>query len=248
MPLYKGARLKVKRANKHIVDMEVVIDLLKERLLVAAHVNAEGGYEYIKCDFATPADREALDEISVILGDAIHNLKCALDHAWLETVKRLMPSKDWARTKFPSYAFRNELEMALRRMTIDVGAPRLFLLLMDNIKPYDGGDYFIRTVHALDLQDKHRLLIPVVHYSSIGDIVVKNQSGNLVHGSTWGTTDPLPHFVEFARGLHIENPGSASFEVMFQYGNAGRETRAVDSLRFYSQSVLLAVGQLETVN
>ncbi len=245
MPICKGARLKVKRADKHIADVELSIDRLKERLVITANVNPNAESEFIKCDFAKIQDRDSFDELAVIIGDTVHNLKCALDHVWLETMTRLIPSRDWSRTKFPVHPTSNDLELALRNLQIHISAPKFFKLLVDEVQPYGGGDFSVRTVHELDIRDKHRLLIPVIHYSSIGDIYLKDQQGEIHKGFTWGTTEPLPHFVTFERGLHIEDPGSASFDVMFEYGDAGSETRTVDTLRIYSQHILRIVELLE---
>lgn len=245
MSTYKGARLKIKRADKHIAEAESTIGILKDRLVCTANVNPETGGEFIKCDFKETSDRDSFDELATVIGDAIHNLKCALDHAWLETATRLIPTRNWERTKFPCFLERNELEAALRKLQIDTSSPNFFNLILNDIKPYDRGDFAIRTIHELDLRDKHRLLIPVVHYSSIGRIYLEDESGMLHKGETWGTTQPLPHFVPFIRGLHVKEPGSASFEVMFQYGSAERETRAVDTLRLYSQHISRVVELLE---
>ena len=245
MLIYKGARLKIERANKHITDIELRIDLLKKGLIVSAQVEANTGCEFIHCDFANIKDRDAVDELAVMLGDAIHNLKCSLDHAWLETMARLVPSRNWERTKFPVYPTSNDLECALRSLGVHISAPHFFNLIMRDIRPHAGGDFAIRTVHELDIRDKHRLLIPLVHYSSIGEIYLKDPQGVMHRGNTWGTTIPLPHFVKFERGLHIEDPGSASFDVMFEYGDAGSETRTVDTLRLYSQHILRVVKLFE---
>jgi len=247
MPAYRGARLKIKRANKHIEDVKAAIGFLKERLVVTANINPHTGSEFIKCEFAELADRESFENLPTLIGDAVHNLKCALDHAWFETVCRLMPERDWerARTKFPCVMSRKELEGALRKLEINITLPNFFNLILNEIKPYDGGDFAVRAVHELDLRDKHRLLIPTTHYSSIGDIYVEDKSGRVHKGDTWGTDMPLPHFVEFETGLHIKDPGRASFEVMFQHGNASRETRAVDTLQLYSRFISKIVELLE---
>jgi len=75
MPICKGARLKIKRANKHIAELKGRIDGLRERLVTTAHVDANSGLEYIECSFAGIEKSEVLEELSTIIGDAIHNLK-----------------------------------------------------------------------------------------------------------------------------------------------------------------------------
>lgn len=245
MAICKGARLKIERADKHISDIELRVASLEKSLAVTAHVNPDIGYEFIKCDFKDVKDRDtAANKLAPILGDAIHNLKCALDHVWFETISRLVAG-DWERfSKFPIYPTIDLLENELRKLKIDFFAHNFYNLIVTKIQPYDGGDFAIWTIHELDIRDKHRLLIPVSHYSSIGDIQVKDEHGDSHRGSTWATTNPLPFFVDFTKGLHIENPGSASLSIMFEYGNYGREM-GMDILREFSHHVLRAVELLE---
>ena len=244
MPICKGARLKIKRANMHIAELESCISGLKERLAVSAHINTSSGCEYIECAFAELDDREAREELAGIIGDAIHNLKCALDHVWLETVCRLIPNGDWRRAKFPAYPTANNLETALRKLKIDLATPNFFNFLLGDVKPYRGGNFAIWPVHKLDIRDKHRLLIPVIHYSSIGDIELEDQNGETHRGST-APASFMPQFAEFKRGLHIRNPGSATFEVMFEDEDLADETEALTTLGFYTEDVLKIVELLE---
>ncbi len=72
------------------------------------------------------------------------------------------------------------------------------------------------------------------------------ENGEIWPGSTWTTTHSLPHSVNFKRGIHVKEPGRASFSVMFQDGDAGTETRAVETLRLYSRFALEIVELFET--
>ena len=92
MPIYKGARLKIKRANQHISELTNIVERLKKALLVTTDIEPRTGCEFIKCDLAE-VEYRAFEDLPIVIGDAIHNLKCALDHAWYETVTRLIPGK-----------------------------------------------------------------------------------------------------------------------------------------------------------
>lgn len=245
MPICKGARLKIERANHHIAELESQVEVLKERLTVAAHVDASSGLEYIKADFATLEDHGAFDRLPLVIGDAIHNLKCALDHVWLDTVQRLIPAGDWERTKFPVYPTPELLERELRKLRLHISAPGFLTLFVSKVKPYEGGDFAIRSVHLVDLGDKHRLLTPVLHYSSIGGIRLE-QNGQVHAGSTLATTYRPPLYVgPFEQGIHIKDPGRADFGVVFQDGNRKGETRDVDTIRIYAHYIAQTVGLLE---
>lgn len=245
MPICTGARLKIERADHHITDLESRVNFLKERLAVSAHVNPDSGLEYIKCDFTSAEDRDAFNRLPVFIGDAVHNLKCALDYVWFETVQRLIPSGDWDRTSFPVHPTHDLLETALRKLKIHSTAPNFLAFLLNEVKPYDGGDFAIRPIHIVDMGDKHRLLTPVINYSSIGGIRLE-KDGEIYQGFTNATTEPPPVYVgPFEQGAHITDPGRAAFAVMFQEGNSGSETRAVDTLRIYSKFIAKIVKLFE---
>ena len=246
MPVCIGARRKIKRANKHIADLESCIDDLKKRLIVSVHVDPNTGCESIKSSFESAEDVVALkDDLSVILGDAVHNLKCALDYIWQETVTRLIPNRRWERTKFPCYPTADALERKLAESKIAVSAPRFSHFLVHNIKPYREGDWAIWAVHELDIRDKHRLLIPSIQYSSISDIHLEDEHGEVSRWDTW--SGPMfPHFVvNFDGSRHIKDPGHASLAVVFEKGNSGEFTRAPDTLQFYSAHIFMIVKLFE---
>lgn len=244
MPVCKGARVKIKRANQHIADLKTCIDGLRKKLVTGAHVDTNTGYEYIKCDFEGVDVSEALEDMAAIIGDAIHNLKSALDHVWFETLGRLIPSIDWTQAKFPVYPTRKPLEDKLRNLQIDATCPVFYRMIVGQIKPYDGGDWAIRTLHKLDIRDKHRLLIPTSSYSSISDLYIEDKTGETHRADTWMTSGS-PFYVNFEQGLHVKDPGRASFDVMFQDGDAGTESRAVDTLSAYSHHIFMTVYLLE---
>ncbi|HEY6764035.1 MAG TPA: hypothetical protein VI386_04635 [Candidatus Sulfotelmatobacter sp.] len=244
MPIYKGARLKVKRANEHISELTHIVERLKKALLVTADIEPGTGCEFIKCDLAE-IEYRAFDDLPAVLGDAIHNLKCALDHAWYETVTRIIPNGDWESTKFPAYATAKDVEAALRNREIHVSAPNFFTLITTKIQPHDRGDFAIRTVHKLDIRDKHTLLIPVVQYTNITSIRVADQDGSVWPGQTYDANFPFPHYLKFERGLHVKDPGRPSLEIMFKYGDFEREARAVEALQLYSSHILMIVELLE---
>jgi len=245
MPICKGARVKIKRANQHIRDLETCIDGLKKRLVTNAHTDPNTGYEYIKCDFASGFDiDEVLDNISGIIGDAVHNLKSALDHVWFETCSRLMPSTSWEKEKFPAFHTADGLKLALRKLQVHTSSPNFYRFVVGQIKPYDGGDWAIRTVHKLDIRDKHRLLIPAIYYSSIGNIYMEDEHGETQRGDTWSTSK-IPYYVNFDGSVHVKDPGGASIDVMFQEGDTGTETRAPDTRKFYSAHFFMIVELFE---
>jgi hypothetical protein len=239
----KTSRLKINRADKHIADLDVRIGALPHSDIATVEINPEGGNEVIKHDIA---DSAAVDDIAVIAGDAVNNLKCALDYAWLETISRLVPSAVSKFAKFPVYPTSDALESALREKQIHILRPKLFDLIGDKIKPYDGGNFAIWPIHRLDIRDKHRLLIPVVYYSSVSGIETEDERGQISrNGYTLASTQKPPYYIPIPAGWRVKNKGKVSVSVMFEYGPRGLQQRIVDSFSLYSSFVVQVVETLE---
>src|SRR4051812_1772133 len=110
MIVFKEARLKIKRANTHIADVKERISSLPDSYVASIEKHPTGGYEVIKHDLSDP---ECLTDIAIMVGDAVHNLKCALDYAWHQTMIRFAPAAISRFSKFPVYETVDKLETAL---------------------------------------------------------------------------------------------------------------------------------------
>src|ERR1700674_486787 len=243
MPRFTDARLKLKRADEHIADLGSSVNALPDSDVATVEINPHAGNKFFKPDFA---NRTAIDAIALIVGDAVHNLKCALDYTWLETIKKLLPSAVSKFAKFPIYPTRDELEGALRGKKIDLSSPDLFNTILNEVKPYNRGNFAVWPVHRLDIRDKHRLLIPVIQYSSISGIETENKRTGEIsrQGFTLLPDQNPPLYIPMPLGVHVKNKGKISIGVMFKYGH-GSEFRVVDSLSQYSRFVLKVVERLE---
>lgn len=95
--------------------------------------------------------------LSAILGDAIHNLRSALDHlayqlVWVGSGKR--PS---SHVYFPIADDRTKyIEQRRRQMK---GATPAAIATLDSLAPYKGGNDDLWRLHRLDNVDKHRVLL-----------------------------------------------------------------------------------------
>jgi hypothetical protein len=74
-----------------------------------------------------------------MIGDALHNLKCALDIAWIDTVKRLSPTGYNPETKFPVRKNRQDLESVLEKTGKVLPDSPLFRFMVEGVKSYEGG-------------------------------------------------------------------------------------------------------------
>jgi hypothetical protein len=209
--------LKLKRANKHIADVNTIIRSLPDAYVVTIERDDKARQQSLKYNLPN-AENIAL-EIALVTGDAIHNLRTALDYAWVGTIGRLVPSALDSRTKFPVYPTRNDLEGALKGRKIDVASPALFKWIVSDTMPYAGGNGSLCSLHELDIADKHTLLIPLMHITGVVGIVMENEkSGEVVKGNALAVTGPGPHFIPFEWEWRIKEKGKPSVDVLFGNG------------------------------
>jgi hypothetical protein len=85
------------------------------------------------------------------------------------------------KTKFIVGNNRKHLETSLTETAkVDPASP-LFGFLVESIKSYKGGDgdKDICVIHALDIDDKHRLLIPMLAVTGIDGVELETQDGTI---------------------------------------------------------------------
>ena len=249
-----NAHAKIVRANKHINDLKELIKALASSYVVAEEVDSQTGHRAIT--YALPEDQPLskwLRDSALVLGDATHNLRSALDHAWYELIAAADPSLVNSSTKFLVRDTRAELESALRRTKIDVVAPALHNLILGKIKPYKGGDGAIWTLNQLNNWDKHRLLTPLLQYFSPSGIEIEHVDGRIEKPLVMATWQQQgPYYVGYGSipaSSRVKDKGKASLTVLFDDGVRGdvQHMDVPDILTYYSNAVLNAVQLLEQI-
>jgi len=244
--IYKDARLKVKRAKKHIEDFSAALIALEDACTVTVEQD-ENGRDLLKHEI--PNSREALDDLSLIAGDVIHNLRSALDFAWPSTISRLLADKLTDHTKFPARKTREDVEGALHGIEIDTRCPALWNCIMSKIQPYDGGyNCAVWTLHDLDISDKHLLLLGLDPISQITGISVSDQNGELHRGHSMPSTgvDGKYHIL-FASGIKVEDKGRLSVAVTFQEAGLYNPVPVESLLSSFGNFTLHTVQLLENI-
>ncbi len=148
----RGAHLKIDRAKKHISDL----DAERARFLGSNPYAGVAKFhpETDTTEFVLQSLPDIPDTIPLILGDAVHNLRAALDHLACELVRSAGVEPKGVYFPICETAEKYEAESAGKTK----GMPAEAKSEIDRIRPYGGGNDGLWGLHRLDIIDKHRLL------------------------------------------------------------------------------------------
>ncbi|RWP19278.1 MAG: hypothetical protein EOR00_09230 [Mesorhizobium sp.] len=152
--LYRPASLKLERAKHHINDLNARINafLAEEPFeLVIIHDDHAGRRTHeIESKQAIPCG------LSLIIGDAIHNLRSALDITLFGMIGATA-SYPWM-VQFPFARNKDGLKAAIAKAEIALAGNDV-VAVIEAAEPYGGGNELFHGLNVLDITDKHRLII-----------------------------------------------------------------------------------------
>lgn len=153
---FSAAKLKVDRAKKHISEFEESVSafVATEPFRFSTTVEGYPGQQIVTMGMQSDPVPECW---GAIVGDAIHNMRTALDLAACESVRAAGASDK--RVYFPFCADPNDLDKIIKDRNFHRAKPEV-IDFVKSLKPFKGGNASLRAIHDLDLQDKHQALIP----------------------------------------------------------------------------------------
>jgi hypothetical protein len=153
--MFQNARMKVERAQRHVADLESDLASFFENNKVRCTFREDRVARKIVLDMDPP---EPPAEWSMIVGDAFHCLRSALDHAAFDIVA---PKGAAARaTAFPFAIDKATLTKKNRAYRlIEKANKKAARVIRDTIKPTADGDRMLWFLHQIDNVDRHRKLI-----------------------------------------------------------------------------------------
>lgn len=200
--MFASAKLKIERANHHISDVEAQWGAFLEKKVHG--IRKDSNSDMTAHTFSVQYIKDFPSEIALAIGDAIHNLRCALDHLAWEVVGRDRGTQN-RHLKFPAYKDRTSFEAACNGIiTPSIAVKDMFKAL----EAFPGGTgHFLYVLHHLDNIDKHSFIMPHLQTSRIRKLTVRDLEGNVVRV----ITDPgINGFVE-GESLTIDSSPRATF-------------------------------------
>jgi hypothetical protein len=246
--LFYGSTLKIERANEHIAHLDSLLETFIHSGFydLAVEKDTDSGKNFLRLTIkiALPAERYAL-----IIGDALHNLRSALDLAYHEAVIMCggEPSK-W--TRFPVLDTREEListklDPALEKKQISL---TVYNLILDVIKPYKTGNPALWMLDDLNIIDKHELLIPVLQLVMVGDVRLEDEYQRpIIRSFMFG--DGSVALVKGADGLNltVKDKGHATAHILLAQNILKQINEVVPTLRGIAVEVTNTIVQFDLI-
>ncbi len=238
-----NAVLKIERADEHIAEIGKQVSLLPDFYSASMETNPKTGKPAVK--YGLSKDAPATSRFGLLIGDAVHNLKCALDYAWLGVMEKKVSAAADRDTKFPVYPTAEHLKAFLKGRKIDVVCESLYDSMVTHIKPYKGGNDSLWAIHQLDKGDKHRLLTPLLQIAFLSGIKVEDKAGQICGRIDVALTRPGPYFFDVPAGSKLKNQGSVGASIIFHEGTPTHDREVLSELTSFSAMALKVVELLE---
>lgn len=175
-PLFAASIAKVQRAKSFIAELAT-----EQQRYAATSVRTRISIQNGQPQFHVEWDGTGLLP-GIILGDAIHNLRSALDI--MATDLAMIVGQNPEEAYFPFAADLASLRNSKKfKKFAKIGID--FAELLEAIAPYRGGNKAMRAMHDLDVQDKHRGLIvtlKVIDFDFEGEIDLDDPASHSLSG------------------------------------------------------------------
>jgi hypothetical protein len=211
---FTGPYLKTERANKHIAELESVFrDWIDSNNKSLGGQPQDNRWDGLSIGGSLPA------HTSTILGDAIHNLRSSLDHAYCVLVEAQGGTVN-KHTKFPftEKGTRQDLEASAKGQAVAAGGPshEMLAFIFNEIQPFPGGNgQDLIGLHVLDIADKHTVLLPTYTRTHFNELRLQNV---LIRGATIVSKSGAEMVLGSDMRLENNDDGKTTFEICFGDG------------------------------
>jgi hypothetical protein len=241
-----GPRAKIDRTNSHIKGLQTEINqfLARQPYRIFVQNDTEVRQNRLCCEVRELAPVS----FGLIVGDAIHNLRTALDILANDLVVFCTGKPD-QEVYFPIYNDAATFESrGVKRIE---GASPAIIDLLRSVQPYNSGDNALRCLHDLDIRDKHKLIIPTVSHPAFHGFTARQRgTGGIMSIGTMGvdaTQVGVQQFASWAQSLNMEyHPNvQTTFAITFGKTESMPGHEIVNTLKFLSKKTLGFVRTFE---
>lgn len=231
-----GPALKTERAKHHIDELERIFQefVKHNRKLVVVKTN-EKPWARRTVTLGSGFPRHT----STVLGDAIHNLRASLDHAYCILIEANghTTNRD---SSFPFGKDRQSILGTIQRHINSGNGPSNAVrdLILDRIQPFPGGNGEpLYGLHRLDITDKHVVLLPTMTKIGLHHYFFRTPVGGTIDiDATFSTDNPdVQKSGMFVIGAEIKvepkEKANAVFSIGFKNGQPFERQEVLQTMR-----------------
>jgi hypothetical protein len=247
--LFRASTLKIERATKHINDLDLLLKKVASPNFYRIGIEQDSDrINWITLDFGP--DALPADDVALIVGDALHNLRSSLDILWHGVIAHCDGSSS-KYTRFPIRDTRDELIAPLRGALKEKQiSAEIHDFMLNVIKPYEAGNYPIWALDDLNIRDKHQLIIPMFKLMWVFGVCIEDGHGEPFYPGALMADEPcrikLPIEL-YGKKLAVKNKGHAAPNVFFQLGFPFESEPIMQSLSRIAEEVTRTVKAFELV-
>lgn len=214
LPPFIGPEMKVRRAKRHVEMLRNVWAnfVASHPIRVRMWESDRGSQHEIVCREPLP------DEVPLIIGDTVHNIRSALDLLANDLLRR--PDEKAPDVRFPFCRDESDFGEMERRARFH-RAPADLRAMIKALRPWEGK---LRAIHELDIVDKHRMIIPTFAFANAEEYGFgagfSSQGGGVKMGiRIAGGSDPT--WVE-VDAIAAEDAANSSVALVFSFPDLGQ--------------------------
>ncbi len=242
---FSGPLLKFERADQHIRYLETLLErYVRDNRKVYSLKNQEQARQRGKEVKFVPAHKH----VPTVLGDAVHNLRTTLDHAYCI----LMEANGGAVSSHTRFPFRHEDKSTFKKWflgaTNAANSPgdSIVEYIINEAQPYIDGKRRLLDLHKLDIADKHTTILPVAATVFLSDAQIVHPDGSL------GTTFSNVAFSGFKNPIQLGSSKMVfkfgtknAFDVLFGQGQPCAGESIMGTLQQLKLNVKVTLKELE---
>jgi len=243
--LFESPRLKVKRANQHIDAVEkLIVDFSNDPGHKIVSKTDPSGLTKLMFE---PGDSLSA-EVGLSVGDAVHNLRAALDHVMTALVTHLVPGCTKEHIYFPIRQDEAGVKDALKNgevgkaMATTVGQ-KIAAVILDAIKPYGTREQLLPMLSKLDNIDKHRFILTLFSAGGMKTGTATLGSGNVFRNSHFISYRNTP--MVLSGGLKLEGDFKPVVEVLLDEAELPKYEPLLPALKNISKVVSQSIDAIE---
>ncbi len=239
-PLFQHAKLKVARADFHIQDLAAVA---RQYFTAEMHPLIVENAECAGMSRVKVRSEPMPPAFPLGIGDAIHNLRCALDFLMSE----LCAAKADDRLHFPFDQEERNLRNRIKDIQAKYGLPPdVAGIIADVIKPWEKGTYALWAMNKLDNHDKHKLLIPVASVTKLTGVSGYGPNNNSFTDCNFIVgAGGVVNFLGLPGPITITNPGTRVFDLSFRHDQFFPRRAVIPTLQKLHKLTLGVIDALE---